>query len=260
MKKILLSLGLLFIVLFSNAQVTTSQDWTKTDCDGNSHTLFTYLNNNEVVVMMFEMGCSSCAAAGKVLENMKQVYDVSNPGKVHFFAMDYPVGETCLANTNAFMAGNGLTYPAFDHCLAEKNYYTSTSPMPMIVVTAGLAHNIFYIKNSYSTTGSDSIDIYNAIGLGITAGVDELNSITNMKVYPNPSESDPEISFYLNSDAKVKIDLVNVLGENVMTLVNEQKQKGNYKLEISAAALPKGVYFISAVIGNSFGTFKVIIQ
>jgi hypothetical protein len=66
--------------------------------------------------------------------------------------------------------------------------------------------------------------------------------------YPNPFNSNTKIEFTLPSNIKreksnVILKIYDVLGNEVMILVNEEKSAGNYKVEWNAGSLPSGIYF-----------------
>ena len=61
--------------------------------------------------------------------------------------------------------------------------------------------------------------------------------------YPNPFNPSTKIRYEVPTTSKVVIKIFNVLGQEIVTLVNEQKNAGNYTLEWNAAKVPSGVYF-----------------
>lgn len=260
MKNNLLIIFFLVSIISANAQPTIAQDWTKTDCSGNSQHLFSYLDSNKVVVMLFEMGCGGCVAGGQALEGMKQYFDATAPGKVKFFAMDYWVGQTCAADVIPFLTTNNFTYPGFDHCLAEKNYYTTVSPMPMIAVASGTSHALSYLKTSYAP--NDSLPIFNAIdsSLAYIAGINELQKIGSFQLFPNPAVNETTLSFSLSSETIVTIEIENVLGKKIMSLANENKEKGLQKIKFNTQTLSKGIYFINVNIGSNSTCLKFIVN
>jgi predicted GH43/DUF377 family glycosyl hydrolase len=61
--------------------------------------------------------------------------------------------------------------------------------------------------------------------------------------YPNPFNPGTTIKYSIPKTSKVTLTLFNLLGEQVTTLVNEEKNVGNYSVEFNASKLPSGVYF-----------------
>ncbi|MBK9334352.1 MAG: T9SS type A sorting domain-containing protein [Ignavibacteria bacterium] len=61
--------------------------------------------------------------------------------------------------------------------------------------------------------------------------------------YPNPFNPTTKINFSIPKQGIVTLRVYDVLGKEVMTLVNEQKPAGNYSINFSAANLSSGAYF-----------------
>lgn len=60
--------------------------------------------------------------------------------------------------------------------------------------------------------------------------------------YPNPFNSDTTIDFTLASDSRVTLKLFDVLGQEVMTLINGNYSSGMHKVNFDASGLNSGVY------------------
>ncbi|MCX6296166.1 MAG: T9SS type A sorting domain-containing protein [Bacteroidetes bacterium] len=247
MKKILtLTSVLLFISLSNYAQ--TAVDWTKLDCSGISHNLYTYLNNEDVVIMEFAMGCSSCTNAGARLLSTKDKYAISNPGKVNVFYMDYWPGNTCA--TVVLPTTTPYAFDAvFDHSLAEKdNYFASSSPMPGIAIAAGSSHQIIYQVNSF--VDADTTLIEQAItAFFATANIKENLFENTITLSPNPSTGDVIINFTNTETENINISLFNLNGQLIKGLFNEKVSVGDFKKIIDIRSYPKGLYYIN--ISNS---------
>jgi len=54
----------------------------------------------------------------------------------------------------------------------------------------------------------------------------------------------------------VQIKVFDVLGNEVATMVNEQKQAGTYKVELNATGLLSGIYFYRIQAGSFIETKK----
>ncbi len=61
--------------------------------------------------------------------------------------------------------------------------------------------------------------------------------------YPNPFNPSTIISYSVPKSSLVTIKVYDILGREVETLVNEQKNSGNYKVTFNAGKLASGVYF-----------------
>jgi hypothetical protein len=66
--------------------------------------------------------------------------------------------------------------------------------------------------------------------------------------YPNPFNPTTVIRFELGEDAIVTLNIYNILGQEVATLLNrEPLDEGEQEAEFNAASLPSGVYFYRLV-------------
>lgn len=75
--------------------------------------------------------------------------------------------------------------------------------------------------------------------------------------YPNPFNPRTKIEFELPEAAKVNILLYDILGREVKTIMNENKDGGYYLLEIDASNLSSGIYFYRMIAGNYVKTLKM---
>ena len=78
--------------------------------------------------------------------------------------------------------------------------------------------------------------------------------------YPNPFNPSTTIKYSIPQTSNVVIKLFDVLGNEVKTLVNEEKQEGNYELEFNAAGLTSGVYFYTLQAADYSSTKKMILM
>ena len=69
--------------------------------------------------------------------------------------------------------------------------------------------------------------------------------------FPNPFNPTTSISFSIPSDSKVTLEVYDVLGKAVKTLVNENRAAGTYTVSFDASALSSGVYFYRLTAGEN---------
>jgi hypothetical protein len=66
-----------------------------------------------------------------------------------------------------------------------------------------------------------------------------------VKVYPNPAKQLIAIYYSLPTKSKTSLQLFDISGRLVKTLVNESKKSGNYSITLNSKTLSAGVYFLS---------------
>ncbi len=69
--------------------------------------------------------------------------------------------------------------------------------------------------------------------------------------YPNPFNPSTIISYDLPRQAHVRLDVYNILGEKVETLVDKAQQAGLHEVTFNASRLASGVYFYRLSAGNA---------
>jgi hypothetical protein len=84
-------------------------------------------------------------------------------------------------------------------------------------------------------------------------------SFTLEQNYPNPFNPTTTIDYSIPVKSFVKLNVYDSLGEEIVILVNEEKVKGNYKVEFKASNLSSGIYFYSMQDGNYMETKKMIL-
>jgi uncharacterized lipoprotein YddW (UPF0748 family) len=77
--------------------------------------------------------------------------------------------------------------------------------------------------------------------------------------YPNPFNPTTSIEFSVPSSEYVSLKVYDVLGNEITSLVNENKAAGNYIVDFNASSLSSGVYFYKISAGNYTETKKMMI-
>jgi len=132
-------------------------------------------------------------------------------------------------------------------------------------VTAGM-HKFkwSYSKDVSVSSGSDCAWVDYIVFPAIYEYVfieDNSNLHAEFNSYPNPFKSITNITFITNNSAKVNIEVYNINGQKVCTLLNEVKSSGIHKLKwIAENTLPEGIYFLKFTSGNITETKKMVLM
>ena len=76
--------------------------------------------------------------------------------------------------------------------------------------------------------------------------------------YPNPFNPSTKIKYSIPHSSNIVIKVFDILGNEVVTLVNEEKRAGTYEITWNTADLPSGVYFYqlrATPVGGQAGDF-----
>jgi hypothetical protein len=104
---------------------------------------------------------------------------------------------------------------------------------------------------------------YRAYRFDVSA--DSINSISNVSSYdlsnnyPNPFNPTTKIRYTVINNVQVKLTVYDILGKEVVTLVNEVKQPNTYEVEFNGENLSSGIYFYQLRAGNYINTKKMIL-
>lgn len=81
--------------------------------------------------------------------------------------------------------------------------------------------------------------------------------------YPNPFNPSTRIQYQVSSNSQVSLKVYDVLGNEVATLVNEEKPAGSYEVEFKSSVgslqLASGIYFYKLQAGTFAETKKMIL-
>ncbi len=118
--------------------------------------------------------------------------------------------------------------------------------IPIISKTAGMDKNTISIENIIAV-GSDfrEMTLSDVNNPGLKNEIPGDYSLTQN--YPNPFNSATDISYSLPQTGTVKLTIYNLLGEEIVTIVNEKQSAGNYTAHWNGAdnhgnEVPTGIY------------------
>jgi subtilisin family serine protease len=77
--------------------------------------------------------------------------------------------------------------------------------------------------------------------------------------YPNPFNPMTKIKFAIPKNDFVKLNVYDVLGREISTLINEKLSAGYYEIEFNAASYSSGIYFYRIQTNNFFDVKKMLL-
>jgi hypothetical protein len=77
--------------------------------------------------------------------------------------------------------------------------------------------------------------------------------------YPNPFNASTRINFALKAPGRVRLELVNLLGQRVAMLANEDMKEGRHVVSLDASRFASGVYFYRLSVNEFVALRKMLL-
>lgn len=177
-------------------------------------------------------------------------------------------GYVFLASASGFGAGNYDLYlvktDANGNSGCNENDTTASEITPG---TAIVSPAIFISSGGTATNPATVVKSGGMVNtLCTTVGVNEDEGSLNIPLeykleqnFPNPFNPSTQIHFSLPSAEFVTLKVFDVLGNEVATLMNEEKPTGSYEVEFNASKLSSGIYLYKLSTGTFVQTRKMIL-
>jgi uncharacterized delta-60 repeat protein len=168
-------------------------------------------------------------------------YSISNVGSQQNFAI---VRYNSSGSLDASFGSSGIASTLIGSEFAEGTCLAIQSDGKIVV--AGRSYD--------GSTGVFAVARYNNPSL-LNTDVDEIDynipkELELNQNYPNPFNPATTIKFNLPTDSNVRLNVFNVLGEEVAELINNNMQAGFHSVEFDASGLNSGIYFYKIEAGG----------
>jgi photosystem II stability/assembly factor-like uncharacterized protein len=231
--------------------------------------LFFFDENNGILSYNFD----DIVAVGKFLftndgGNLFQEYGNSNFnfGLRDFYFTSESTGWAATGNSEIYFTQNsGQNWSLL------QNYITLPNPISKFsIIDENIAWAISSNEILYTEDGWYTFSIKGTISNVDDNSKDGLRKFSLSQNYPNPVNPSTKIEFRIADFGFVNLKVYDVLGNEIATLVNEEKQPGTYEVEFSAKggsasggnaySLPSGIYFYQLKTGNYIETKKMVLM
>ena len=161
--------------------------------------------------------------------NMPCLTDLNSDGTLDIVGAGYTLGGG--NQTYSYIWNSGITYNA--------------SKIINPVWQFNVRHNGVYGDNNIVSVGNFNSEIPTDYSLS--------------QNYPNPFNPSTHLEFGISKLGFVSLKVYDVLGNEVKTLVNENKPVGNYIVEFDGSALSSGIYFYQLTAEGFIDTKRMIL-
>ncbi len=199
------------------------------------------------------------------------------------YSIQYGIGDSsaaaaCLANMNSYVnfklqlvdAQTSEVIGTYDEVTFDQSNIYQYSSLSYEVNTAGIGNRNVYLRlvtEDNLNPGYSLGEIYaadNALGKATvkSKNFDGLSSVTEYSLsqnFPNPFNPSTTINYQIPQTGFVTLKIYDILGKEVTTLVNEQKNQGRYSINFDASRLASGVYIYQLRVNVYVSSKKMLL-
>jgi hypothetical protein len=118
----------------------------------------------------------------------------------------------------------------------------------------------YYITSSDTTVAIYLIRAYVSLTTGLKQAVELTPATFSLSQnYPNPFNPTTNIDYQISSPSHVTLKIYDVLGREIKTVVDEDKNPGKYRVRFEASNLPSGIYFYKLQAGSKVAVRKLVL-
>jgi len=260
---------LIFALTVTVAFSQTAPDFTVTDINGETHQLYAdYLDQGKTVVLdFFFVDCPPCQAIAPYFETLYQDWGAGQADVEFMSITGDPNGTDNDAYVTQFKNTYGLTSPAVSN--------QGNGPPTVQMYTNGTFGSFFGYPtfavvapdgtvewDPWVDAGQATIDLIDAAiqATGATGQITDIDDVEDLfeglTVYPNPSNDVATVDFNLIEKADIKIQVLNMLGQNALNVFEGNKYAGSHQIEMNVANLQPGTYLIRVTANETIRTIR----
>lgn len=137
-------------------------------------------------------------------------------------------------------------------------YYPHSADWKSIYTSLSQFNNTADVMIKFEATSGNGNNLYvDDINLNSSVGVNEVENILDLGIYPNPATDNATVKFGLNETSNLKLVVTNLLGQIVMEKELGNYAPGQFETSINLNQLPATVYKVSLYSGNNVQTQKL---
>ena len=137
--------------------------------------------------------------------------------------------------------------------LYTSNYAPNGDWQDTVMTKNALKNDNVQFKFEYSNNGASNNFYLDDIEIGEEDNLlkDNIEPLTRINVFPNPSLGDVNIVVSNVKDRNLTVTLVDILGNEVKNVFEGQAYQNNIQITTNLNSLDKGIYFINVLDGNT---------
>lgn len=88
--------------------------------------------------------------------------------------------------------------------------------------------------------------------------MDDVERMTNLTIAPNPTNNFTTVTMNLLDDAKVAMEIVDIMGRDVKHIFTQNMSHGSHRFDVDLSSYQSGVYFLRIYVDNDMMMKKIV--
>jgi choice-of-anchor A domain-containing protein/uncharacterized repeat protein (TIGR01451 family) len=186
------------------------------------------------------------------------VYRSTDNGNTWVRSVSYPANFVYALSVD----GNGNLYASSWEAGIFVTQTSSNTWQPIGLGGFGVSSVLVNSMTNSIVAGTSNGSVFRLINspTNVNSSVELPNRFSLEQNYPNPFNPSTTIEFSIANTEQVTLSLYNVLGELVETLINENLEAGNYKVNFTGSNLTSGMYIYHLQAGKFSSSKKMMLM
>lgn len=178
-------------------------------------------------------------------------YDVL--GEAYLKPLDGPDAKKGSIYSVVGNSGSMVSSPSLNHPMMYYGYGCDTCIGSLVIDVLGNRLDAFYL-----TGYGEKLDAFTIIKAP-AADVDRIQeTVTDLRIYPNPTESQVEVGFSTRKRGRAFLDCFDVQGRHLQRMSLGRLGAGEHKKTFSLEGRPDGVYVLRISVKDDFAQARVV--
>lgn len=116
-------------------------------------------------------------------------------------------------------------------------------------------------RADFAVVVTRTFDSWNALSTVSTSNMQAAETeLSKTMAYPNPFSETTTIQYVVEKDGFVTIEVMDIMGKKIKTLVSEKKQAGQHQVDLNGTALRDGTYLYRIKANGKSSTGKLVVS
>jgi len=131
---------------------------------------------------------------------------------------------------------------------------------PQKIGTSNTLYAVSKVGNRWIAVGAYGTILKSSFGEVAVRDKNEIPTVFSLQQnYPNPFNPGTKINYSIPKESFVSLKVYDILGKEVVALINEEQPLGSYEVDFDASNLSAGVYFYKLQAGDFVQTRKMLL-